>query len=544
MRRQLPGRRMREHPDLEQLKRQAKELLRAFTAGEAEAAAEVGALYGGAHASTFALHDAQLVIARSYGFASWPKLKAYVDGVTVRRLAEAVRAERPGAGAGAMLRARPELADLTDVVWRRAPAHPFCGDESPARDGAAAHASRRECAGGHSSAPGRDQGVDHRQGASATTRLSRSSRKKSGRRGPWRARPTGGRGCRRCRARAGGVSGDAGVAARAPRRGNAHATRSAGTAAACSRWQCGTTGPRSYRCCWNTGSIRMNASRSAKAIGWRTRRDIRSGTARRWAGARWRRCCSRAAPIPNVHVDSSGSAVHSAYSHRQWEMVELLRRHGGVVSADTAAIYRQTGLAKQMLSDESRGTLGPGIVSPGKPLAEELLNFGAMGGDPQIVRLALERIDLAAGGSAVVPVGDGAAFLLAPHSVAVRGESRAGSRNVPPVLPADPGTLRRKRDRGLRTKHAARGSGHGRSRDGGRGGSVRPGYFRGWGEDGRARRHFEEHARWAGPAAGAERVWRWCCWSEARIRWKRMRSRGRGPGPGRRRWVAPRCWRC
>ena len=33
---------------------------------------------------------------------------------------------------------------------------------------------------------------------------------------------------------------------------------------------------------------------------------------------------------PNVHVDSSGSSVYSAYSHKQWEMVELLRRHGGV----------------------------------------------------------------------------------------------------------------------------------------------------------------------------------------------------------------------
>jgi hypothetical protein len=28
------------------------------------------------------LHDAQLVLARSYGFESWPKLKAAVDGVT------------------------------------------------------------------------------------------------------------------------------------------------------------------------------------------------------------------------------------------------------------------------------------------------------------------------------------------------------------------------------------------------------------------------------------------------------------------------------
>src|SRR6185312_171688 len=31
-------------------------------------------------------------------------------------------------------------------------------------------------------------------------------------------------------------------------------------------------------------------------------------------------------------------------------------------------------------------------VSPGKPVAEELLRFGASGGDPEIVRMALERI--------------------------------------------------------------------------------------------------------------------------------------------------------
>lgn len=32
---------------------------------------------------------------------------------------------------------------------------------------------------------------------------------------------------------------------------------------------------------------------------------------------------------PNVHVDSSGSAVYSAYSHKQWELVELLRARAG-----------------------------------------------------------------------------------------------------------------------------------------------------------------------------------------------------------------------
>jgi ankyrin repeat protein len=83
---------------------------------------------------------------------------------------------------------------------------------------------------------------------------------------------------------------------------------------------------------------------------------------------------------PNAHVDSSGSSVHSAYSHKQWEMVELLRRHGGLVTADTAAIYRQTELARQMLAE-------------GQPVADDLLRHGACGGAVEIVRMALERFD-------------------------------------------------------------------------------------------------------------------------------------------------------
>ena len=112
MKQKLPTRRMREYPDLEQLKRQAKELLRGFTAGEAAAVAEVNAHYRAADAKSFALHDAQLVIARSFGFDSWPKLKAYVDGVTVRRLAGAILADDLDQ-VKAMLDARPEIADLT-----------------------------------------------------------------------------------------------------------------------------------------------------------------------------------------------------------------------------------------------------------------------------------------------------------------------------------------------------------------------------------------------------------------------------------------------
>jgi hypothetical protein len=88
----LPTRSLRAKSDLRQLKRQAKELLRAFIASEPNAVAEVNVHYAGADPARFALHDAQLVIARAYGFQSWPKLKAHVDGITLKRLVDAVRA--------------------------------------------------------------------------------------------------------------------------------------------------------------------------------------------------------------------------------------------------------------------------------------------------------------------------------------------------------------------------------------------------------------------------------------------------------------------
>ena len=91
MNRSLPTRKLREHPDLAQLKRQAKELLDAFSAGDDAAGAEIKAHYHGASPLTFRLHDAQLVLARAYGFDSWPKLKAFVDGVTVKRFEEVAR---------------------------------------------------------------------------------------------------------------------------------------------------------------------------------------------------------------------------------------------------------------------------------------------------------------------------------------------------------------------------------------------------------------------------------------------------------------------
>jgi hypothetical protein len=66
-----PTRAMRDSPD--QLKRQAKELLEAYRAQSPDAVTEVDAHDRTATPETFALHDAQFVLARSYGFESWPK---------------------------------------------------------------------------------------------------------------------------------------------------------------------------------------------------------------------------------------------------------------------------------------------------------------------------------------------------------------------------------------------------------------------------------------------------------------------------------------
>jgi ankyrin repeat protein len=105
-----PTRAMRDNPDIDQLKRQAKELLEACRASAAQAVAEVTAYHRTADPETFALHDAQFVLARSYGFESWPKLKAAVEGVTADRLHDAV--ERADLKAVRdLLTRRPEIVD-------------------------------------------------------------------------------------------------------------------------------------------------------------------------------------------------------------------------------------------------------------------------------------------------------------------------------------------------------------------------------------------------------------------------------------------------
>lgn len=83
--RQLPDR-----PDLDQLKRQAKELLRSAREGDAAALARFRGLPAHANAgdedlarASLALHDAQSVIAREHGLPSWKALHARIEELTM-----------------------------------------------------------------------------------------------------------------------------------------------------------------------------------------------------------------------------------------------------------------------------------------------------------------------------------------------------------------------------------------------------------------------------------------------------------------------------
>jgi len=63
-----------EFPDLDQLRRQAKEMLRAARAGDPTALGDLASFSPRVDLST-----AQLVLARRYGFASWPRLRLEVE---------------------------------------------------------------------------------------------------------------------------------------------------------------------------------------------------------------------------------------------------------------------------------------------------------------------------------------------------------------------------------------------------------------------------------------------------------------------------------
>ena len=74
-----------EQPDLRQLKKQAKELLKGYRSRDSSAVTEVATHEREPDPGRFFLNDAQRVLARSYGFTSWAKLVEHVNGRSAGR---------------------------------------------------------------------------------------------------------------------------------------------------------------------------------------------------------------------------------------------------------------------------------------------------------------------------------------------------------------------------------------------------------------------------------------------------------------------------
>lgn len=108
--RSAPTRTLPAKPSLTQLRKQAKELLQSYRAGDEAAVAEVERFERHPNRTEFALADAQRVLARAYGFSSWTRLKQQVEGVTAAAFIAAADAGDI-ATVRKLARMRPDLVD-------------------------------------------------------------------------------------------------------------------------------------------------------------------------------------------------------------------------------------------------------------------------------------------------------------------------------------------------------------------------------------------------------------------------------------------------
>lgn len=109
----MPQLNLPDHPDLSHLRRQAKALRDRVRRGDPASIDQVRHTHPGARGTAaasgtesisqpFALADAQLTLARAYGFPSWPALRLHVD--EVHRLTRRPHLAPSGTGADALLR--------------------------------------------------------------------------------------------------------------------------------------------------------------------------------------------------------------------------------------------------------------------------------------------------------------------------------------------------------------------------------------------------------------------------------------------------------
>src|SRR3954462_8789253 len=121
-------------PTLAQQKKQAKELLQSFAAGNADARARIRAVLP--DKQRIALADAQFVLAREYGFTDWSALRQHIDALEEQRrppherIAAAFRRRDPDA-VRRIFQQQPALLKMIDapLFSFNAPAIVHCADD-------------------------------------------------------------------------------------------------------------------------------------------------------------------------------------------------------------------------------------------------------------------------------------------------------------------------------------------------------------------------------------------------------------------------------
>jgi ankyrin repeat protein len=383
-----PTRAFRERPDLAQLKRQAKELLKAFVTGDAAAVAEVDAHYRGASAAAFTLHEAQLVLARAHGFDSWPKLKAYVDGVTVHRLVDRVRAGDV-ATVASMLAARPELVDLdvAEIDEHRALHHAVLQRHpeivrllmkygADARKGIWPHRDATSpltiaLERGYEEIVEIIREEENRRSVTSTSDGSTASELHSVGGDVREAIAAGDASWLRARHAEGALANQFGLISLAVASGR----------------------PKIVTVLLELGLDPDERERLGEL------EDVVYS----WGGP-LRECAITGNTVlagillahganPNTNVYAASSAMYEAYARQDRNMVRLLETHGGIVTATTAGYLGLVDRARQLLEDEAAGRLTEGTVSPGHDAAAAILEGGADTGHVELVRMALAHVD-------------------------------------------------------------------------------------------------------------------------------------------------------
>lgn len=380
----LPARRLPERPDLDQLKRQAKELLEGFAARESSVVAEVRQYYPGAPFATLALHDAQLVLARAYGFDSWPKLKARVDGVTIGRLHDAV--ERGEAEAVRnLLERRPELVNRDRPGYpERLPLH-----IAVQRRDAAMVQLLMECgADAHSGIwPYRKDTqavvMAAERGYGEIANIIREQESIREKPKPEHA-PAGAPELTMEPAAAAVVRGDAAWIRERYDEGALHDLL---TGDGLLTLAVKHDRPEILELLLDS---RFDPDENRRETGGE---EVVHSWGRPLAECTQSGKLAMAAVLLAHGADANAYAcVWNAYRQKDAAMIELLARYGGVPNARTPGYLRDTELAERMFRQEDAGALPKGTVPEGKTVAEEILDPAASAGSVDILRMALERI--------------------------------------------------------------------------------------------------------------------------------------------------------